>query len=128
MNLVPADVRGEGGTIHVEATGLRLGLDANGREIDGLPAAATLGIRPEHVDLAGEEPAPGRTVVRAEVSYVEPMGGEALMGFIVGEKELVAKVREPRGVRAGEHVDVAIETRRVYLYDRETERLALAPA
>ena len=83
---------------------------------------------PEHIDLAGEEPVPGRTVVKTEVSYVEPMGGEALMGFIVGEKELVAKVREHRGVRVGEHVSVAIETRRVYLYDRGTERLALAPA
>ena len=128
MNLIPADVRVEGGTIRVEAKGLGLVLDANGRRFDDPPASAILGIRPEHIDLAGAEPTPDRTVVRAEVSYVEPMGGEALMGFVVGEKELVAKVREPRGVRAGEHVSVAIETRRVYLYDRESERLALAPA
>ena len=127
MNLIPAGVRVEGNTIRVEAKGLGLVIDANGRRFDEPPATAILGIRPEHIDLAGEEPAPGRTVVRAEVSYVEPMGGEALMGFIVGERELVAKVREPRGVRAGEHVSVAIETRRVYLYDQETERLALAP-
>ena len=128
MNLIPAEARVDGGSIHVEAEGMGLVLDANGRQFDEPPATVILGVRPEHIDLAGEEPVPGRTVVKTEVSYVEPMGGEALMGFIVGEKELVAKVREHRGVRAGEHVSVAIETRRVYLYDRGTERLALAPA
>ena len=128
MNLVPADVRLEGGSIHVEAEGMGLVLDADGRRFDEPPTNAILGIRPEHIDLVGEEPAPGQTVVKTEVSYVEPMGGEALMGLIVGEKEFVARVREPRGVRVGEIVSIGIETRRVYLYDRESERLALAPA
>ena len=128
MNLIPAEVRVEGGSLHVDAQDLHLILDAGGKRFESPLATAILGVRPEHIDLAGDGPEPGRTVVKAEVSYVEPMGGEALMGFLVGGKELVARVREPRGVRAGEHVSVGIETRRVYLYERESERLVLAPA
>ena len=64
----------------------------------------------------------------AEVSYVEPMGGEALLGLIVGERELVARVREHRGRRVGERISIGIETKRVYLFDGTSEELVLAPS
>ena len=113
--------------IHVDTPAMRLELTSESGRLVGALATGTLGIRPEDIDLAGEAPAPGRAVVAAEVSYVEPMGGEALLGLIVGGQELVARVRQHRGVRPGERVDAVIDTGRAYLFDGETEKLALAP-
>ena len=89
MNLIPAAVRTEGDVIHVDTPAMRLELTSESGRLVGALATGTLGIRPEDIYLAGEAPAPGRAVVAAEVSYVEPMGGEALLGLIVGGQELV---------------------------------------
>ena len=128
MNFIPATVRTEAESIHVDAAALSLDLGHDGGRLTRPVTNAVLGIRPEDIVLAGEDAAPSLTVVRAEVSYVEPMGGEALLGLAIGGQEVVARVRKHRGARVGEHVTIGIDTRRAYLYDRESERLALAPS
>ena len=128
MNLIPATVRTEEDAIQIEAAGLHFALPVAGQQIKTLGGRqAVLGIRPEHIDLVDAAPA-GRVVMAAEVSYVEPMGGEALLGLIVGERELVARVREHRGRRVGERISIGIETKRVYLFDGTSEELVLAPS
>ena len=127
MNFIPATVRTDGGAIRVETAALTLDLGHDAGQLLRPVTKGVLGVRPEDIELVGEASAPGRAVVSAEVSYVEPMGGEALLGLIIGGQEVVARVREHRGARAGEQVTVGFYTKRVYLYDHESKALALAP-
>ena len=121
MNLLPASVRSDEDAIHIDTDALQFKLPRAAHAADLRGHDAMLGIRPEHIELVSGDQAPDWAVVSAGVSYVEPMGGEALLGLTVGERELVARVREHRGVRVGQSVDVGIQIARVYLFDRATE-------
>jgi multiple sugar transport system ATP-binding protein len=78
-------------------------------------AAATLGIRPEHI-AAGEAAGDGR--LAAQVEMVEPMGADSLVWCRIGRATTIS-VRLGEMVRAGrgETLRISIPAERVSMFD-----------
>jgi multiple sugar transport system ATP-binding protein len=101
------------GAIHdgafVSDAGLTQRVAAHGRE----GRRVVLGIRPEHLTLAGD----GH---EARVAVVEPTGTETLAFLKMGGQDAVAAFRDRPAIRPGETVRLAAEPDRVHLFDAET--------
>ena len=76
-----------------------------------LPSAATLGARPEHLQIRDDGPLEG------VVTLVEPMGNHQVVWLDCGGHALSALVHEPRPMAAGQRVRFAIDAARVSLFD-----------
>jgi multiple sugar transport system ATP-binding protein len=94
MNLLPAD-----GPLRPPGLAVRPGLE--------------LGVRPEHVRL-GAEGTP------AEVTLVEPIGGEAYVHVRVGELEAVARTDAETRPAVGDTVHVSVRPGDVHLFDAQS--------
>ena len=104
MNFVEGEVDIHG-CFHAGA--LTVGLADSG----ALPGAATLGARPEHLQLRDDGP------LEALVTLVEPMGNHQVVWLDCGGHALSALVHEPRPMAAGQRVRFAIDAKRVSLFD-----------
>ena len=81
------------------------------------PAALTLGIRPEHIELVE----PGvRNGVEATVGVVEPMGELSYIYLSIGESTYTASVDGDLLVEEGDVVTVEFPPDKIHLFDRET--------
>jgi multiple sugar transport system ATP-binding protein len=111
MNLISGSVRkGDTGMV-IDAEGAALALPpmtglAEGRKV-------TLGIRPEHLDLADHG-------IAAKVAVVEPTGSETHVILRFGTRELVAVFRERHDFRPGNLVHLAPRPDMVHLFDADT--------
>ena len=109
MNMVDATVRKADGGVFAEARGARMpiaggdGVD-DGREI-------VLGIRPEHLRIAGEG-LPG------DIAVVEPTGSETHLIIRSDGDEFTAVVRERSEYRPGQAVRLTPDPGMVHLFDR----------
>ncbi|HEX4445624.1 MAG TPA: ABC transporter ATP-binding protein, partial [Polyangiaceae bacterium] len=130
MNLIPA--RLEGGA--VAAGPFRVPLP-----VGTLPARLVVGVRPEHVRIAGGDGSSGsgeivsmRTnnvsmLAIGEVVAVEPLGAETHLVVRVGDLELRAQARGFDGVRRGEAVRVALDGARAHVFSGEGEGERVGP-
>jgi multiple sugar transport system ATP-binding protein len=119
MNFFPATVQSNGGPAEVRAF--------DGRLAFPLPAAlttaaagaqeVTVGIRPEHIYLAGGPwvPTPS-ALLDVQLDAVEPMGSEIVLYATAGE-DIVARVAPQRVPRPDERVEIALDISRVHLFD-----------
>ena len=143
MNLVVGTVDEEDGTLFATFGSTRLRLDDKvGDERPALRRRLgqrlVIGIRPEDMDDAAVHPdAPDDQRIRAAASLVESLGAETLVHFevdappVVTEdtKELaadagaevvgdfVARVTARSGVRAGDSIELAVDTERLHFFD-----------
>ncbi len=105
MNLLPAEPDGDelraGPFVVTRPRGLE------GRRLQ-------VGIRPEHVELAGDAGRP------AQVEVVERAGSETLLYLLVDDVTLVARVSPEVGLSVGSTTHVEATPRNVYLFDAET--------
>jgi multiple sugar transport system ATP-binding protein len=109
MNLMPAVARPGG----VEAQGTVLPL-ANGAGLaEGRPVI--YGIRPEHLDLAGEG-------WPAKVRVVEPSGAETLAYLDCGGAEVVAVFRDRHALEPGQPVHLRPRPDKAHLFDPDSGR------
>ncbi len=74
----------------------------------------TLGIRPEHIQLAE---AGDRNAVETEIQVVEPMGEVTYAYFEIGGQTYTASVDGERRISSGETVDVVFPERKIHLFD-----------
>jgi multiple sugar transport system ATP-binding protein len=114
MNLIPARV--EGGAI--VADGLRI--DAGGRS--GLPAEVTLGLRPEHLSLAGD----ARPDLTVTAQMVENTGAESYLSFQLAGKPVTARLPGRVQATEGSAVGLRLDQRAICLFDAKTG-LRIAP-
>jgi len=123
MSFVPAvpESRGAGTVLRVGDVSLSL----DGRAAPAVwPAAITLGIRPEDVQLA----AAGSGDFDARVDLVESFGRESLVHLVHGAHPIRVLVAGMAAVRAGEQVGVRLLRDKLHLFDGATgARLAVAP-
>ncbi|MFC5784670.1 ABC transporter ATP-binding protein [Streptomyces aureus] len=116
MNLVEAGVYAADGRLRVRSEGidLPLGIDAD------VPARpVVLGIRPEHLVVAGE----GDAGVRGVVSTVENLGSEEVAHVRVGsEGRMSLRGPRPLGLRAGDPVRLTAPPGRLHLFDPDSGR------
>ena len=81
---------------------------------------AVIGIRPEHVvtgELVGNAP----LQYRVEIDLVEPMGSDTLVYAKLGRHPFRIRMDGQAKVRAGETLDIGIDTSRASLFDKKTE-------
>ena len=104
MNFIDGRLEGE---LDVQRRALTLALAQSG----ALPSAATLGARPEHLQIRDDGPLEG------VVTLVEPMGNHQVVWLDCGGHALSALVHEPRPMAAGQRVRFAIDAARVSLFD-----------
>jgi inositol-phosphate transport system ATP-binding protein len=118
MNFLDAEVGAKNGSFVARAGELEIPLVR--RPAHDAPEA-TVGIRPEHLELG----APGEGDASAEVYVVEPMGREQIVDVQVGGHRLRAIA--PPGFRAqiGDRVGLRFAAERIHLFDRASgERIA----
>jgi multiple sugar transport system ATP-binding protein len=114
MNLVPATVAGG----MITAEGLRIAVPAG----VALPAAVTLGLRPEHLSLAGD----GAGDLTVRPAMVESTGAETYVQFDLAGRPVTARLPGRLAVREGESLTLAVDQRAVCLFDPVSGR-RLAP-
>ncbi len=101
----------------VEAKAKKLeGTDYIGKEV-------VMGIRPEsmHDEDQFLEALPD-SIVDAKVEVVEMLGSETLLHMFIDDISCTARVNPRTKTRSGDVVKIAIDTIRVHLFDKETER------
>ena len=113
MNFIPVTVQGKTAK-------------ASGFEIE-LPVApgvekATLGIRPEALTERPQDGHPGFDIM---VDVVEVLGADQFLYGTVGGDAITARVDPNLSVSAGDRVRLGVDTRRIHLFESETERAIL---
>lgn len=78
----------------------------------GVTGPATLGVRPEHMQVLAESAAG----VRVQVSVVEPLGSDTLVYFDCEGKRHVARVPPALQVRPGDNITLGFETEKCHLF------------
>ena len=71
------------------------------------------GIRPEHLELAGDG-------VEAEVIVVEPTGSETQIVARVGAQDVIAVFRDRHAVAPGEKIRLRPRADAAHLFDKES--------
>jgi multiple sugar transport system ATP-binding protein len=81
-----------------------------------------VGIRPEHLSIAGSGPASGGGEFTLEVELVEDLGSDSyIYGHLAGDKDSKIIVRAGRDhPRPGEVIKVGIDAERLHLFDKVT--------
>jgi glycerol transport system ATP-binding protein len=119
MNVLPAEVTGEGEVVVGSDTVGRAAAEADGSDL--APGAAHVGVRPEFVTpLTGPAPA-GSPGLTARVREVRRMGAydlvyAVLAGGAADGTRLVAKVEDATGIEAGTERRFAFDAGRVFLF------------
>ena len=83
-------------------------------------SSVLLGIRPEHCELRRDGDDASRTDPAVDIVFVEPMGGEALIGLDLEGNQISARVDTRQKFRTGERVTLAIDAEQAHLFDPET--------
>ncbi|UDL90166.1 sn-glycerol-3-phosphate ABC transporter ATP-binding protein UgpC [Mesorhizobium sp. PAMC28654] len=109
MNFLPATVRKDGKTSAVLADGQALALP------DGLPLkdgdALTIGLRPEHIQLADDG------AIKAEVQVVEPLGLSTQFYVKLANQQVCVFAMGRSGVRPGDMVRLSADPAALHLFD-----------
>ena len=95
------------------------GTDYIGKEV-------VMGIRPEsmHDEDSFLESMPD-SIVNARVEVVEMLGSETLLHMFIDEVGCTARVNPRTKTRSGDTIKIAIDTNRIHLFDKETEKTIL---
>jgi multiple sugar transport system ATP-binding protein len=127
MNFIDCTVLDEGGKTYLIFGESKILLpDAKGRKPEVLSYAGKeiiLGIRPENIhdeeSFLAQHP---EAQVKMNVDVVEMMGAETYL-YMTGEgRNFIARV-EPRSTsKTGDSINVAFDTKRIHLFDKETEQ------
>ena len=116
MNFVEGEIADDAtGPAFTHGT-LRLKLDAerargqNGRKV-------VLGLRPEDVEIGAMRPGD----LSGQVVLVSPLGSEQYVNVQVDDVELIVRAPKEARIAIGERINIAIEPRRLHLFDASTD-------
>ena len=121
MNFVPGRIEVRDGVPGFAVGGQSLPVHAVAQAALGSAGSSLLlGIRPEHCALHRDGEDASRTDPVVNIVFVEPMGGEALIGLDLEGNQIAARVDTRRKFRTGERVNLAIDSEQVHLFDPDT--------
>ncbi|MFZ2007394.1 MAG: sn-glycerol-3-phosphate ABC transporter ATP-binding protein UgpC [Stellaceae bacterium] len=122
MNFAEIRIAGENGAVWAEAEGLHIKVPAplQPRLASYAGKAATLGVRPEDLHIAGAGD-PDELCFDAVVEVVERLGSEILLDVAVGPTTMVASVEPTATAKVHEKLRLAINPARVHFFDTESE-------
>lgn len=121
MNLIDANVVRVQGKLWLKTKDFKFALPeetAYRLEKNLQDSEVILGIRPEDVRIESNG-------IGAEIYVVEPLGREVLVSLKVGEEILKVLVSKPFNYRMGDKVGLKLNTHKIHLFDRKTERSLL---
>ena len=82
-----------------------------------------VGIRPESIhDQPAQIAALENSTVDSYVEVTELMGAEIYLYLLIGETKLTARVSARSTSRAGDTIKIALDTARMHIFDKDTER------
>ena len=82
-----------------------------------------VGIRPESIhDQPAQISALEDSTVDSYVEVTELMGAEIYLYLVIGETKLTARVSARSTSRAGDTIKIALDTARMHIFDKDTER------
>ena len=120
MNLVAGDVVQDGASTRFRSTLFELALPERFKAAK--PGTATLGIRPEHVEiLVG-----AKGDIELPVRLVEPLGKDTLLYFDAGSERAFVAISEGlvmADIKVGERVALSLDPRRIHLFDADGRQI-----
>jgi ABC-type sugar transport system ATPase subunit len=123
MNLVAGDVVQDGTATRFRSTLFELALPERFKAAK--LGKATLGIRPEHVEiLVG-----AKGDIELPVRLVEPLGKDTLLYFDASSERTFVAISEGLGmadIKVGERVALSLDQRRIHLFDAEGRQINTA--
>jgi len=131
MNFINATLVSKGGDVYVtwgEKTSIKLPADkANAPELkDYIDKEIILGVRPECLYDAPEYVANNPdAVIDTVVDVTELMGAEIYLYLTSEESTLTARVAPDSTSRSGDTIKIAVDTSRIHIFDKDTERCIL---
>ena len=122
MNFVDATARVAGGKAYLDVEGQSIELPADKAKavIDGgyNGKQVTFGIRPENIiEVTGSAP----YSFESKVNVYELLGAEVFLYFDLGNANITARVEPTTKVRPGDTVKYTFDTKKIHIFDKETE-------
>ncbi len=118
MNFADVEVLQEDGRYFAKNRDLKLEVDPERGQKAAGRGRVIMGIRPEHIRLAGSDETPD---LEGEVYLVEPLGRDDLINVKVGETHFHFLVDPALKLSIGDRIGLKIDTSRVQFFDPETE-------
>ncbi len=126
MNFVDANLVKQGNEVYLEFNGEKVKLPEGKASNPALEPyfgkTVVLGIRPE--DLHDEETFIANSenaVVSAYVDVTEMMGAEYYLYLKIADKPFTARVNQRTTAKMGDTIEIAFDTNKIHLFDKETE-------
>ena len=127
MNFIDSSIEKKGDDLYVDFAGTQIKLPAekanNPALKDYIGKEVVLGLRPECIH---DEPMYlsnfADSVIDTYVEVTELMGAEIYLYLVVEEQNLIARVSSRSQARSGDTIKVAIDTSRLHIFDKDTER------
>ncbi len=118
MNFLNATLSPDGVTL---ADGTKLSLP--GRKTSKAGQAVILGLRPQHIAMAGKTVAPGHERVPVTIELVQPTGSRVQVTMPLGGTSIVAELAAHDVSRPGEKTHIDIDMTRAVIIDPTTEKV-----
>ena len=127
MNFINGSLVKKGDEVYFEFEGnaIKVPADkANAPELqEYIGQEVVVGIRPESIhDQPAQISALESSTVDAYVEVTELMGAEIYLYLLIGETKLTARVSARSTSRAGDTIKIALDTARMHIFDKDTER------
>ena len=127
MNFLDATVKINGAQASLQigdAVAVPLNAEKSKALIDGGYDGKTvvMGIRPENLSDHPDDLAKSNAIFKAKVNVYELLGAEVFLYFDVNETPITARVDPKTTARPGSEVEFAIDTDKVHVFDKETEK------
>lgn len=124
MNFVDVKLEAAGEGVSVKGKGFSIEIPERlaGRLKEFAEAECTFGIRPENIhDPKFARDSEFLVPISAKVEVYEPMGSEVSLHIRLGEEDLVARVDSHTEAKVGDVADLALDTRKIHLFNKDTE-------
>jgi ABC-type sugar transport system ATPase subunit len=118
MNFLEVEVTREDGDYHARAEGIDLVVATERGKKAAINGKVIMGIRPEDVSIDDGG-------IQGEVSAVEPLGRDDLVGIRIGDLAIHVLADPAHGTRMGERASSKFDSEEVQFFDPETERSLL---
>jgi multiple sugar transport system ATP-binding protein len=131
MNFVDVKVEKRGSEIHLTFGKEDIKLpEGKASKLDGtdyIGKEVVLGIRPESIhDEAVFLESMADSTIEAKIELVEMLGSETYLYLSFENTNFVARVNPRTKARAGDITRVALDANKIYLFDKETERVIIS--
>jgi multiple sugar transport system ATP-binding protein len=125
MNFIDVEANREGGRLTVKNENVELAVPQRlTAALDGAEGGLTLGIRPEHFEIANGAAQEGHASIRATTDVVEFLGNEELLHVRVGDHDLVAIVDASHRVRPGDVLEMTVPVDKIHLFKDDGQAIA----